>query len=458
MNETEKYETIKTLVETKGNKKRAAIKLGCTERTISRQILGYKAQGKSFFEHGNRGRQPVHALSDGAKSDIVDLYRTKYYDANFDFFTELLRTQEDIILSESAVRNTLMKADILSPRATRRTKKRAKQELERRKAEVKAKKAIAEIEARIVAIEDAHSRRPRCANFGEMLQMDAALHPWFGSEKSTLHIAVDDATGMIVGAYFDRQETLNGYYHIFAQILTEYGIPYMFFTDRRTVFEYKLKAESERIVENDTFTQFGYACKQLGVEIKTSSVPQAKGRVERMFETLQGRLPILLRLAGITTLEQANAFLNLYIKEYNAKFALPYDNIPSVFETQPDSDKINLTLAVLTKRTVDSGHSVRFFNKFYRTVDRSGIQTHFLSGTAGLVIKALDGSLFFSVGESVYELQEIPMREAVSHRFSLTPAVKPSKPKYIPPMSHPWRTSSFESFANAQSHRATASA
>ena len=98
-------------------------------------------------------------------------------------------------------------------------------------------------------------------------------------KKSQLHIAVDDATGTIVGAYFDYQETLNGYYNILHQILIKYGIPYMFFTDRRTVFEYKQKKSPS--IEEDTFTQFGYACNQLGIEIKTSSVAQAKGRFER---------------------------------------------------------------------------------------------------------------------------------------------------------------------------------
>lgn len=98
-----------------------------------------------------------------------------------------------------------------------------------------------------------------------------------GNNKTQLHAAIDDATGAIIGAYFDHQETLNGYYNVLEQILKTRGIPYMFFTDRRTVFEYKKKKSPS--VEEDTFTQFGYACKQLGIEIKTSSVPEAKGRV-----------------------------------------------------------------------------------------------------------------------------------------------------------------------------------
>src|SRR5690554_1490545 len=186
-----------------------------------------------------------------------------------------------------------------------------------------------------------------------MLQMDASIHHWFGEAKSQLHIAVDDATGQIVGAYFDEQETLNGYYHVFHQVLSTYGIPYQFFTDNRTVFEYKKKHQKD--VEKDTFTQFGYACKQLGVDIRTSSVAQAKGRVERMFGTLQSRLPVELRLNGITSIKEANEFLNSFIKKFNKQFALPIDSIKSVFETQPDSDKINLTLAVLSSRKIDNG-------------------------------------------------------------------------------------------------------
>lgn len=172
-----------------------------------------------------------------------------------------------------------------------------------------------------------------------------------------LHIAVDDATGNIVGAYFDNQETLKGYYNVLHQVLTQYGIPYIFYTDRCTVFEYKQKKSPS--VEEDALTQFGYACKQLGIEIKTSSVAQAKGRVERMFQTLQSRLVIEMRLAGISTIDQANEFLNFYIKKFNEKFALPIDNIKSMFEKQPDNEKINLTLDVLSERKIDNRHCIK---------------------------------------------------------------------------------------------------
>ena len=157
--------------------------------------------------------------------------------------------------------------------------------------------------------------------------MDASQHIWFGDTKTHLHIAIDDATGLIVGAYFDKQETLNGYYNVLHQILVNYGVPYQFFTDRRTVFEYKKKHETS--VDKDTFTQFGYACKQLGIDIRTSSVPQAKGRVERAFGTLQSRLTVELRLNSISSIEEANEFLDHYVKKFNKRFALPTNNIKS---------------------------------------------------------------------------------------------------------------------------------
>lgn len=456
MKEEEKYLIIKKLVETNGNKKRAALSIGCTVRHVNRMIQGYKKQGKTFFVHGNRGHKPAHAIHEETKQLILDLYRTKYWDANFTHYSELLTKNEGINISPSTVRSILMPEFILSPKANRSTKKRVKNLLEEQKSKSTSKKEVSKITESILAIEDAHPRRPRCAYFGEMLQMDASLHHWFGPNKTTLHIAVDDATGVIVGARFDHQETLNGYYNIFSQILKNYGIPYMFFTDRRTVFEYKQKKSTS--IEEDTFTQFSYACKQLGVEIKTSSIPQAKGRVERMFQTIQSRLPIELRLAGATTIEQANIFLNSYIKEYNAKFALPIDNIKSVFEKQLDDEKINLTLAVLTSRKVDNGHCIRFNNKYFKLIDHNGYPVYYHKGTSGMVIEAFNKELFFCVGEIVYALDEIPLHEHSSKNFDFAPTADKPKKRYMPPMSHPWKQASFEKFIEKQEHRKQMSA
>ena len=441
MNEQEKYEVIKALVDHNGNKNAAAIKLGCTVRTINRMIQRYKEQGKSGFIHGNRGRKPIHTFSETTVTDIITLYKNKYSDATFTYASELLAKHDGINISPSTLTKIMYGNYITSPRTTKAVRKRIAQQLRESQKKTKSKKKKEELQAAIVETENAHPRRPRAAYFGEMIQMDASLHHWFGIDKTQLHIAIDDCTGQLVGAYFDHQETLNGYYNVFHQILTNHGIPAMFYTDRRTVFEYKQKRSKK--VEDDTFTQFNYACKQLGVEIKTTSVAQAKGRVERAFQTLQQRLPIALRLAGIHTIKEANVFLNSYIKEYNAKFALPVKNSKSVFEKQPDIEIINQTLAVLTERTVDSGHCIKYKNKYYKTMDAHGLQTYYHRGTKGLVIQTFDGKLLFSTNDRIYELDEVPEHERSSKEFDIRPAAETPKKRNIPDAKHPWRSENF---------------
>ena len=452
MDENKKYEVIKHLADHPGaSKERAALELGCSVRHVNRMLKRYEEEGKVCFVHGNRGRKPSTAVPGDTRSTIVGLYRTKYYDSNFTHFTELLESHEGIKVSVSCVTSILESEAILSPRVTKAKKKRVKKELEEKKKAAKTKKEADAIQTNIVAVEDAHSRRPRSAYFGELQQMDASSFVWFGNEKATLHVAIDDALGVVTGAWFDKEETLNGYYHVLDQILENYGIPYKFFTDRRTVFTYK--RNNSATIGDDTCTQFAYACKQLGILMEYSSIPQAKGRVERLNQTLQSRLPVELRLAGVTTIDEANEFLNSYIKKFNAKFALPIHNTKSVFEAQPSSEKINLILAVLEERTVDCGHCVQLAKHYYRMLDSRGLQVHFRKGTKVMTIKAFDGAMYCCVNDKeIYALDEIPMREKKSKEFDSDYEEPKPKKKYIPPMNHPWRRKAFKKFVASQPH------
>lgn len=451
MNEMEKYEVIKKLVDTNCNKTRAAIKLNLTRRQIDRLILKYKNEGKQAFVHGNKGKKPINTIPEEVKQNIIDLYKTKYYDANFTHFTELLLDVEKINVSEFFVRSLLKGHDIVSPKSNRKTKREflnmLNKKLEDKKLSAKEKTKTIQT---IIDIEDAHPRRPRCKYFGEVLQMDASVHNWFGDIDVHLHIAIDDSTGVIVGAYFDPQETLKGYYNVLHQTLTNYGIPASFYTDKRTVFEYNKK--SNQPVEKDTFTQFGYACHQLGIEIKTSSVPQAKGRVERLFGTLQSRLPIEMRLAGVTDIDSANEFLHHYVKKFNAQFSLPINHSKSAFETQPSDEKINLMLAVICERKVDHGHCVRIDNKYFKTFNSNDVVVNHRQGTPGLVIKAFDGNIYASINDTVYALVEVPKHQAYSKRFDDKPLEIKERKRWIPPMNHPWRISSFNNHLSKQAH------
>lgn len=446
MNEKLKYEIIKELVDHNGNKNRASKKLGLSRRQIDRLIITYKEKGKSGFIHGNGGKCPFKTLDKSISENIILLYKTKYQDFNFTHFREYLDEKENIHVSYKCVYNILTKEDILSPRARKKTKREfTKQRLlqEKKINSTMQEEQIESIVSHEVALEDSHPRGEKPKYFGEVIEQDGSIHAWFGGFKSCLHLAIDKATSTIVGAWFDRQETLNAYYHVFYQILTNYGIPYKFLTDNRTVFNYMSLNPDKRTSDKDVLTQYGYACKQLGIELNTTSVSQAKGLIERTNGTFQGRLVQELRLNSITTIDDANKYLiEVFVPKFNKKFALDYKKFKSVFESSPSQEKINYTLAILTPRKIDNGNSIKYQNKYYQPYLNGELKC-FIPKTECLVIKAFNGDLLVTIDEQVLELKELERNARFSKEFDEVIEVKEKK-KYIPPMTHPWKLSAFK--------------
>ena len=445
MKEKDKYDVIKELVDHNGNKNRASKKLGISKRQVNRLIIKYKEKGKSGFIHGNRSKKPVNTLDKSISEDIILLYKTKYYDFNFNHFKEFLKNNENIDVSYKFIYKTLTKAHILSPKARKKTKRdytKNKLLSEKKINLAMSDEQIESIISHEIVLEDSHPRGQKPKYFGEIIEQDGSIHYWFGGIKTCLHLAIDKATSTIVGAWFDKQETLNGYYHVFYQILTNYGIPYKFLTDNRTVFNYMSLNPDKRTSDKDVLTQYGYACKQLGVELETTSVSQAKGLIERTNGTFQGRLVQELRLNNITTIEEANNYLiNVFVPYFNNRFALDYKKFESVFEVSPSEEKINYTLAVLTPRKIDNGNSIKYKNKYYQPYLNNELKC-FIPKTDCLVIKAFNGELLVTIDEQVLELKELHRNERFSREFDEIIEVKEKK-KYIPPMSHPWKLNSF---------------
>ena len=446
MNEKEKYKIIKELVDHNGNKNRASKKLGLSRRQIDRLIIIYKEKGKAGFVHGNRTKKPVNALDKSISEDIILLYKNKYQDWNFNHFKEFLKKDENIDVSYDFIYKTLTKEGILSPKARKKTKREfAKQKLlkEKKINLAMTDEQINTIVNHEIALEDSHPRGEKPKYFGEVIEQDGSIHQWFGDIKTCLHLAIDKATSTIVGAYFDKQETLNGYYHVFYQILTKYGIPYKFLTDNRTVFNYISLNPDKRTSDKDVLTQYGYACKQLGVDLETTSVSQAKGLIERTNDTFQGRLVNELKLYGITTIEDANKYLiDVFVPYFNERFALDYKKFESVFEESPNKERINYTLAVLTPRKIDNGNSIKYYGKYYQPYLNNKLKC-FAPKTEALVIKAFNGDLLVTIDEQVLELRELSRNERFSKEFDEVIEIKEKK-KYIPPMTHPWKLSSFK--------------
>ena len=446
MKEKDKYDVIKELVDHNGNKNRAAMKLGISKRQVNRLIIKYKENGKSGFIHGNRSKKPINTLDKSISEDIILLYKTKYYDFNFNHFKEFLEKNENINVSYKFIYKTLFKEGILSPKARKRTKREfKKQQLlnEKKINNAMSDEQINNIINHEISLEDSHPRGEKPKYFGELIEQDGSIHAWFGDVKTCLHLAIDKATSTIVGAWFDKQETLNGYYHVLYQILTNYGIPFKFLTDNRTVFNYMSLNPDKRTSDKDVLTQYGYACKQLGVELETTSVSQSKGLIERTNGTFQGRLVQELRLNNITTIKEANKYLiEVFVPSFNQRFALDYNKFESVFEQAPSEEKINYTLAVLTPRKIDNGNSIKYQNKYYQPYLNNGLKC-FMPKTEVLVIKAFDGDLLVAIDEQVLELKELTRNQRFSKEFDEIIEVKEKK-KYIPPMSHPWKLESFK--------------
>ena len=448
MKEKQKYEKIKEYVDHGGNKNRIALQLNISKRQVNRLIIKYKEKGKSAFVHGNCSRKPVNALDKSISEDIILLYKNKYYDFNFNHFKEYLEEIENINVSYKFIYKTLTKEGILSPKARRKTKRDAAKKRLLEGEKINLTMADEQIQSAIdheVALEDSHPRCEKPKYFGEIIEQDGSIHPWFGNIKTCLHLVIDKATSTIVGAWFDKQETLNGYYHVFYQILSNYGIPYKFITDNRTVFNYMLLNPNKRTSDKDVLTQYGYACKQLGIELDTTSVSQAKGLVERTNGTFQGRLVQELRLNNITTIEEANKYLTeVFVPKFNKKFALNYKKFESVFEVSPSEEKINYTLAILTERTIDNGDSIKYYNKYYQPYLNGELKC-FLPKTKCLVIKAYNGDLLVSIDEQIYELKELNRNKEVSEEFDEVIEVEDKKEeKYIPKMTQSWKLSSFK--------------
>lgn len=437
-----KYETIKKLVINNGNKLNAANKLGISIRQVNRLIIKYNEQGKESFIHGNRKKSPSLIITDEMKKQILNLYNNKYYNFNFKHFKEMLLENEKIKISYNSLYNLLDKNLILSPKAEIITKRKYRDRIQT-KIDLNESLSIQEksliIDNNILDPKDNHARLPRKKYGGELLQMDASEHLWFGDKKTHLHAAIDDATGMIVGAYFDHQETLNGYYNVLKQTLENHGIPNELLTDRRTIFDYKSLKNPQP--EYSTLTQFGYACEQLGITLSVTSIPQAKGRIERLFGTLQSRLINELRINNIKTINQANEFLQSYLGKFNKQFSLINDNIPQVYEKINSDTDLNLILAIISNRVFDRGSALKYQNKYFQAYSKNGDLVNFKHRTKAIVIKSFDNKLYCLINSVYYKLIELESHESNSKEFDLP--VEKEKKKYTVPNSHPWKSDSY---------------
>lgn len=442
---------------TRQARNRASLQLGVCARTVKKYIDACREGRYDVFVHGNTGRLPSNAIPEETRKRIVEIYTSRYSMANYSHFREILEEDYNICVSEGTLYCILTNESLLySPKATRKTVRKVCRKLRELESCESLDKADLEIYNRskyIVGRYEGNPRKSRSCYMGELVQMDASQFKWNGKDVWHLHLAVDDATGDVVGGHFDHQETLYGYYKVLGQILVDYGIPIRFHTDKRGCFivmrrgstsyagntnRKNFKSVSEAMEsEESTFTQFMMTLQIIGSDLIASSEPLFKPRAERLNGSFQGRLPAELARHRIKTIDEANAFLPSFIRSYNAKFSQrePSDDDNSVFVKGIRKEDLDLLLSTRYSRTI-SNSAIRFDKKYYAIYGEDGKRVYFSSNTPAMLNITLSGKMTLLVNSIFYGLKEIPARQSSSIYVDSderdSELEKPSEPPYIP--------------------------
>lgn len=297
--------------------------LEISPRHFRRLTKAFREKGVEGLRHGNKGRAPINKVPEGIINQLCSLYSSKYYDLSVRHFIEKLLEVEQLeeVPSYTTVRNILLKEQLIQ-----RTNKKPRK---------------------------VHRRRNRCEKEGIMVQIDGSHHHWIlGHKPFCLTAAIDDATGEIVGATFSETETTFAAMTTVEQVLLKKGRFNMLYSDKAGIY-----GGGKR----QYYSQMDNAMKKFDIHCVQANSPQAKGRVERLFGTLQGRLVQELRLAGVRTIEGANHFLKGYIKVFNKKFARQAINPESAYKKlEHTSDELNEILVLKEYRRVQSGNVINF--------------------------------------------------------------------------------------------------
>ena len=328
----QRMHVVRLIVEGRETVGRAAELWGISPRHVKRLRRKMKEHGEEGLLHGNRGKTPWNKTVSAKIQQVLALVRQRYEGLNDSHLTEKLQEKEKIALSRSTVRIILRQAGIAAVRKR--------------------------------GVKRHYKRRERKAQEGALLLWDGSPHDWFGDPQGQCNLTavIDDATGALLHGVFTREEDAQSYLICLRQILLERGIPLALYMDRHGIFRRNDDHWSleEQLAGEQTPTQVGQALRELGIEMIFARSPQAKGRVERLFNTLQDRLVQELRLTGITTPQDATTFLNGAFKaDFNARFAKPARESEPAWRRLPRGLDVDRVCSFRYQATVDNDNAVR---------------------------------------------------------------------------------------------------
>ena len=411
----------------------AARVLGLSTRQVRRLIVRH-GDGPARLAHGNRGRPPVNRIEDELRRRVVELATTTYAGVNHAHLAELLAEREGLEIAERTLRRILAEASVRPTRTRRPPRHR--------------------------------SRRERMPREGQLLQVDGSRHRWFGPDLpfATLVAGIDDATGRVPGGTFRAQEDAVGYFATFTQTAERHGLPGAVYSDRHGIFSAERNRAptlAEQLAGKRSLTQVGRALDEASIGWIGARSPEAKGRVERLWGTLQDRLVTELRLEAITTIADANAFLPAFLDRHNARFAVPAADPTPAWRDWPDGLSSEAVFCFHYPRRVGRDNTVSWPGADLALPRHSDGRSW--AGRTVTLQERLDGSLWVSAEDLCVPVRPAPVdagqlrarrlalpsdRGLQAELEELIDADESSAPQPTPPRDvvrrprpdHPWRT------------------
>ena len=402
--EITRLEVMQRLKDKRLTQKEAARMLKLSIRQIKRLYRAYSTQGAKGLISGRRGKESNHRLDAQVIQQATDLIYQHYRDFGPTLAHEKLVEVHRLKLSDESVRRVMIEEGIWKPR--------------------RAKKP------------STHQMRERRACFGELVQIDGSDHAWFEGRgsKCTLLVFIDDATGQLLELRFVPEETFYAYCEASRHYFESYGKPVAFYSDKHGIFRVN---QPRPLGLSSGLTQFGRAMQELDIQIICANTPQAKGRIERVNQTLQDRLVKELRLCGISDMAAGNAYLPQFREDFNRRFAVQPRSSHDAHRPLLETENLDLILTHQETRTLSKNLTVQFNKVIYQI--QSDRPDYAMRNAQVTICQNAKGevTILYKNKPLAYTIYQKPIRQAeVVDTKTLDHLLRAPIP---PAPDHPWR-------------------
>jgi transposase len=402
--EITRLEAMQRIKDKRLTQEEAGRMLGISTRQVKRLYRAYREKGAKGIVSRRRGKPSNNRLDAGIAQQALDLIKEKYEDFGPTLAHEKLTEEHKIQLSRESVRRIMIEEGIWKP-------KRAKKP-------------------------SVHQMRERRACFGELVQIDGSDHAWFEERgpKCTLLVYIDDATGQLLELWFVPEETFFAYCEASRHHIERYGKPVAYYSDKHGIFRVN---QPRPLGTTSGLTQFGRAMQELDIQIICANTPQAKGRVERVNQTLQDRLVKELRLRGISDLEAGNAYLPEFRDDFNRRFAVLPRSSHNAHRPVLATENLDIILTHQKTGTLSKNLTVQSNHVIYQI--QSGRPDYTLRNAQVTVCENAKGevTILYKNKPLFFAIYHKPIRQAeVVDTKTLDRQLKTPK---SPAPDHPWR-------------------